>query len=517
MKKIQLVAMLALAVVLVNCKQSNNTATIANEPSIAERISQERSEDAEIESKIDDLISKMSLTEKVGQMTQVNETFFAANNTNNEATGVKAELIDEEKFANTVKEYQVGSFFTGGTRNAEEWVEISKMLQEINLENQLNKIPFIFGVDHIHGANYLANGTIFPHAINLGATFNPSFSYYAGEVTAQETADLGHHWNFAPVLGIGKQKKWPRLYETFGEDQLVASVMGAEYIKGIQGVTTKTGRKQAGCAKHFIGYSIPNSGWDRTPVEIGAQTFQEVLVPSFQASFDAGALTTMINGGEINGIPVHASYYHLTTLLRDQMGFKGVALTDYRDIIKLHTEHFVTENEKESTYVAIQSGIDMSMTPVTLNFPIHLKELVEEGRITEERIDLSVRRILRLKFQLGLFEKAMPTSESIAEIGSPDKRDKSRKAAEESIVLLKNENDVLPLSDPKKIVLAGPNADKVNPLSGGWTFIWQGNDEAQYPESFKTLEETLIEEFSGSQVVSAQYSTLKMQPKELMP
>jgi len=477
------------------------------ELSISDRIAAERSSDLEMERKIDDLIASMSFEEKVGQMTQLNEAFFDIKNSNDDATGTQSNVIDSLKAAQTLEKYQIGSFLTGGTRDAEKWVEIIKQLQQINMKVSISKIPFIFAVDQVHGSNYLNNGTIFPHGINIGASFNPQFAYDMGSVTTREIAHIGHHWNFAPILGIGRQKLWPRLYETFGEDTHLSSIMGASYIKGQQ--ETMVGPyKVAACAKHYIGYSVPEQGWDRTPAEIAPQTLQEVFIPSFQKAIDENVLTVMINSGDVNGEPVHASYHFLTKLLRDQQGFKGVAITDYRDIIKLHTEHFITENEKESTYLSIMAGIDMSMTPKTTDFCDHLIELVEEGRITEERLDLSVRRILRVKFQIGLFDNPYPTNEYIDLIGSEDHHSKAREATEESLVLMKNENDLLPLSRSQKILLAGPNADLKKVLAGGWTYSWQGDDESKYPENMPTLLDGLKKEFGDGNVTLSNAKSL---------
>jgi len=489
------------------CNSPDNVET-AKEMTIAERIQSERTDDEAVEQKIDELIDKMSVTEKVGQMTQVNEAFFGVSSEDAAGTGAQAKVLDSVKVVNTIREFQIGSFLAGGERTPEKWMAIVKKLQEINMAESESEIPIIFAVDHVHGSNYLSNGTIFPHEINLGATFQPQFSYDMGYVTAREIAHLGHHWNFAPILDIGQEKLWPRIYETFGEDTHVAAVMGAEYIKGLQ-ETTVGPYRVAGCAKHYLGYSIPGDGWDRSPVEISPQTLQEIFVPSFEAAFDAGAMTAMINSGEINGVPVHASYYYLTTMLRDQLGFEGVAITDYLDIIKLHTEHFVTENEKESTYKAIMAGVDMSMTPTTTDFCVHLRELVEEGRIPEERLDLSVRRILRLKFQLGLFDTPYPTDEYLDLVGSEEHHAQAKAAAEESIVLMKNDEGLLPLSSPNKIVLAGPNANLRNVLAGGWTYSWQGNDESMYLEEMKTLFQGMQEEFGSGNVVLAVKGQLK--------
>lgn len=467
--------------------------------SIFERIAHERSDNDIMEDFIDSLLLRMTIVEKIGQMTQLNEAFFAVGESNVVGTGGQAEVIDSAKLAATIEEYQVGSFLTGGTRTPDEWYDIGLRLQEVNLLHSRNKIPIIFGIDHVHGANFLSSGTVFPHQINIGATFNPQYAYEMGRITAMETAPLGHHWNFAPVLGIGIMKSWPRLYETFGEDTYLGTVMGVNYITGLQENSTG-GYRMAACAKHFIGYSVPNSGWDRTEADISPQRLYEMLYPPFQEAIKNGVMTVMANSGSVNGIPVHASEYYLTEMLRGRMGFEGVVITDYQDIIKLNTLHKVTYNEKESTYTAVMAGIDMAMTPTTTDFCDYLMELVEEGRIPEERIDLSVKRILRLKYELGLFDNPYPTLSYIDSIANETSVKAAKDAAAESIVLMKNERGVLPLYRPGRLTVIGANADSKMALCGGWSFSWQGNDESVYPDSMHTVLSALETEFENTNV-----------------
>jgi len=457
---------------------------------------------------IDSLMLRMTLVEKIGQMTQLNEAFFGVDENTVVGTGGQAPVIDSVKLAGVISKYQIGSFLTGGTRTAREWYEIGYRLQSINLENTNNKIPILFGIDYVHGTNYLSGGTIFPHNINLGASFNPDLARQTGIYTAREAAFLGHRWNFAPVLDIGENKLWPRFYETFGEDTYLASIMGSEYIHGLQ-ETWVGPYSMAACAKHFVGYSLPQSGWDRTPVEISRQRLQEVLIPPFRSAIQAGVKTLMVNSGEINGVPVHASYYYLTTVLRDQLRFEGVVVTDYMDIIKLYKEHKVAENEKEATYMAVIAGIDVSMTPTSIDFCNYLKELVEEGRIPEERIDLSVMRILRLKYRLGLFDHPFPSDQYFDEIGTDEAHQAARNAAAESIVLLKNERNVLPMIRPGRLVVAGANADSRMALCGGWTYTWQGDDPEDYTDSIKTVVEALKEEYENTTVVLTDEKSLR--------
>ena len=478
-----------------------------------ERITLERTDDNVMEEFIDSLIDNMSLTAKVGQMIQVNETFFAPDAGTSQTTGTQAELIDTAKVASVISQYQIGSFLSGGMRTGREWYTIIDELQKLNMRYSENHIPMIFGIDHVHGTNYLTNGTIFPQEINIAATFNPSYSFKMGEYTAKEAAAIGHNWNYAPILGLGVNKLWPRLYETFGEDTYLAATMGAAYIHGLQ-ETTVGPYHMAATAKHFLGYPYTGTGWDRSPAQISPQGLQEFQVPTFKAAIDAGVYTVMINSAEINGTPVHASHHFLTDMLRDQLGFHGVAITDWMDIIKLNTEHFVTENEKESTYKAIMAGVDMSMPPTTVDFCKYLKELVEEGRIPMERIDLSVRRILRLKYKLGLFSHPYPSDQYLDQIGTPEAHEASRKAAAESIVLIKNDRNTLPLYHPSKLVLAGMNANLKMSLCGGWTYSWQGNDEKMYPDSMETVYTAVKKEFENSRVVLANAASLRYQASD---
>ena len=496
----------AMVLLSIGCK--NRYSTDPRDLSVFERLAHEQTDDDKMEDFIDSLMQRMTLVEKIGQMAQLKEAFFRLDSDTAVGTGGQALVIDSVKLSDIISTYQVGSFSMGGTRTAREWYEIGYRLQSINMAYSNNKIPIIFAIEHVHGTNYLKEGTIFPHNMNLGATFNPIYAGQMGEFTTREAAHLGHHWNFAPTLDVGEEKRWARLYETWGEDPHVASIMGSEYIRGLQ--ETQVGPySMAACAKHFVGYSLPSSGWDRSPVEISKQRLQEVLIPPFKAAIRADVMTVMANSGEINGKPVHTSYYYLTTLLRDQLGFEGVLITDYMDIIKLYKEHKVVDNEKEATYMAITAGIDMSMTPTTIDFCNNLKELVEEDRIHEERIDLSVKRILRLKYKLGLFDHPYPSDLYSNEIGSQEAQQAAKYAAEESIVLMKNERNVLPLIRPGRLVVAGMNADSRMALCGGWTYTWQGNDEMNYPDSIKTVVEALKAEYENTTIVQTDAQGLR--------
>lgn len=450
--------------------------------------------DAPIHDRVEDLLNRMTVYEKIGQMTQLNITMI--NTTGNQRDVV----LDEEKARNLIRNHHIGSFLNGEAVSPKTWFTFMNKLTHLAIEESRLDIPVIYGIDHMHGASYLDESTIFPQNINLGATFNPVHAFETGWVTAYETADLGHHWGFAPVLDLGVNPLWPRQWETYGEDPYLVSVMGRSYIEGYQGNEEIAPYNLAATGKHFLAYSDPRTGWDRSPVQLSMQAIHEFHRPAFQAAVDAGVKSMMVNSGEINGVPVHASRELLTGLLRDEMGFEGVVITDWGDIEKLVNFHFVAENFKEAVYQVVNAGIDVSMTPLNLDFNISLKELVDEGRITEERLDESVRRILRLKFELGLFEHPYPRQDRLDRIGTEESRLKSFKAARESIVLLRNENQVLPANDPELIILAGLSADSKRNLSGGWTLAWQGGAEEQYPDDMHTIYTALQAEYPNSDI-----------------
>ncbi|WNJ21608.1 glycoside hydrolase family 3 N-terminal domain-containing protein [Pontibacter sp. G13] len=458
----------------------------------------------EIEARVQSLLEQMTLPEKVGQMTQITHSAVLEEVILNEDGSPGDDFsLDPNKVETLVRDYHIGSFLNGIAVSAEEWYAYSQTVQETNLRTHRLQIPIIYGIDHMHGTNYVDNATIFPHRLNLAATFDPAHSAAEARVIGRESADLGHPWIFAPVLDIGRNPHFPRFYETYGEDPILCSRMGAAFVEALQDHDDIAPYKQAACAKHFIGYSDPRSGWDRGPAEISDQTLYEFFVPPFRAAVDAGVKTFMINGGEINGIPVHASYRLLTGLLREELGFEGVAVTDWEDVIRLHTVHRVAETPKEAVYIAIMAGVDMSMTPFTTEFCDLLVELVEEGRIPMERIDLSVARILRLKFDLGLFDHPYPRNDRFDRIKAPEHVAASLQAARESLVLMTNDG-TLPLTSGKRVLLGGPQADSKQVLAGGWTLRWIPDREEQlYPEDMHTLYTAMQESLGEDQVILA--------------
>ena len=453
-----------------------------------------RNPELTVSERVEDLLKRMSLYEKIGQMTQLDITVI---NTTGEQKDV---VLDPDKARELIRNHHIGSFLNGEAVPARTWYEFMRELTRIAVEETRLGIPVIYGIDHIHGASYLEGATIFPQGINIGASFNPEHARNVGSVTATEAAELGHHWIFAPVLDLGVNPLWARLWETYGEDPYLAGVMGAAYVDGLQNNTAVSPRKVAATAKHFLGYSDPKSGWDRTPAHLPMQQIHEFHRPSFQKAVDAGLKTVMTNSGEINGVPVVASHDILTRLLRDQMGFEGVIVTDWDDIGKLVNFHYTADNFKKATYDAVMAGVDMSMTPLHLDFNSSLLELVEEGRIPEKRIDESVRRILRLKFELGLFEHPYPRDDRFDRIGCRENRRKALDAARESMVLLKNDNRVLPVEKPARIGVLGPSAHSRRNLCGGWTIAWQGGKESRYPDTIHTVYSALTDEFPEAEV-----------------
>jgi len=487
------------------CNGSGKRETPAGKDlSPVERRKAERSKDDAIEKKVEDLLSQMTLEEKIGQMVQINNSEIVTSANWGAGSELSIETkVDTAKLGALLRKYHVGSFLNGIAVSPTVWYEFYKDLQEHNLRISRLKIPIIYGVDHMHGPNYVEGATIFPHAINTAATYNNQFPADMAHVTAIETADVGHQWLFAPVLDLSRTPLWGRFYETLGESPYVAATMGSIYVKTVQNDSAIAPYKIGATAKHFFAYSDPKYGWDRGPVDVSEQALYEFHLPSFKAAIAAGIKTVMINSGELNGEPVHASHWVLTELLRDQLKFTGVAVTDWEDIIRLYRNHRVAENEKEATYKAIMAGVDMAMTPYTTTFCDYLRELVKEGRISEERIDLSVSRVLRLKLELGLFEHPLPRNDRFNRVGAPENRAKALEAARESIVLMKNDGALPLAAGIKDIVVAGPVANLKRPLGGGWTLRWMANDDSIYPKDMLTVYTALQKEFAGSSVTLA--------------
>ena len=447
---------------------------------------------------INGLIDKMTIEEKVGQMTQINLGFLSSSIDQHDG---KVKQIDDKKLEDAILKYHVGSILnTAGTAyTVEKWHKILSKIQNIALKSE-HKIPVLYGIDAIHGVTYTKGSTLFPHNIGLAATRNPSLARQIAQVTAKETRASGIRWNFDPVLDLGRNPLWPRFCETFGEDPLIVSKMGEEIIKGYEGDGLSNYTSVSSCMKHFIGYSDPKSGKDRTEAYISDITLWQKHIPSFKAAVEAGASTIMINSSMINDIPVHSSYELLTNLLRKKLGFEGMIVTDWEDIIRLHERHKIASNPREAVKIAIQAGIDMSMVPNSFSFCNHLIDLVKDGEIQEERIDSSVRRILELKMKLGLFENPYPEEKAVDNFGLKEYQSLALKSARESLVLLKNKNNVLPLSKDKKYLLLGPAANCLSALNGCWSYSWQGDREEVYPENGRTILDVFKQRFKPDQI-----------------
>lgn len=450
--------------------------------------------------KIDLLIKEMSIEQKVGQMTQLNLGFLSSSVDQHDG---KLKNIDENKLKKAIENYHVGSILnTAGTAySIEKWHKILTQIQDIALQTKL-KIPIIYGIDAIHGVTYTKGSTLFPHNIGLAATRNPMLANQIASVTAKETRASGIRWNFDPVLDVGRNPLWPRFCETFGEDPFLVSSMGSELIKGYEQDGLSNITAVSSCMKHFIGYSDPKSGKDRTEAYISDITLWQKHIPSFRAAIDAGASTIMINSSMINDIPVHSSYELLTELLRNKLGFKGMIVTDWEDIIRLHERHKIASNPREAVKMAINAGIDMSMVPNSYSFCEHLIDLVKTGEISENRIDASVRRILKLKRDLGLFDNPYPEKEAVKNFGLEEYQSLALKAARESIVLMKNQENLLPLPKDKKYLLLGPGANCLSALNGCWSYSWQGDNEEVYPKNGKTILDVFRARFNKDQILS---------------
>lgn len=435
------------------------------------------------EERAKDLLGRMSLDEKIGQMTQLCASSITLD-------GTKKLDLNLSKIRSYIIQEHVGSFLSG-TGKAEKWIEFIRGIQEVAVKETRLGIPILFGMDNVHGSNYTDEGTMLPHNLTLSCSFDAKLAYQAAQLTALESIGLGHIWNFAPVLDVGKNPWWPRLYETFGEDPLVCARFGSAFVSGFQAYKEKDLAQGASCAKHFIGYSDPKSSWDRTPSEIPDQQLYEVFVPPFRAAFRAGVKTLMVNSGELNGEPVHGSKKWLHEQLRKNLGFDGVVLTDIKDILKMVEMHRAYENEEDATLAAIDAGIDMSMACSNTDFIRIMKKLVTEGKISENRINQSVQRILKLKFELGLFEFPYPKTASLKNMSRPEHYRQALEAAKESIVMLENQ-DVLPLKpEMKHIAIAGPGAHSRRMLNGAWTLEWLGAEEERQPAATVTLLEAL--------------------------
>ncbi len=452
----------------------------------------------EIEKRVKDLLAKMTIEEKIGQMTQV--TLQAVSKV--QGTKNQAHQIDDAKLEEAIKKYHVGSILNvyDAAHSIDYWHEIINKIQNIATKETRLGIPVIYGIDAIHGTTYTKGGTLFPQAISMAATWNKELEKEAGKITAYETRASGIPWNFYPVMDIGRQPLWPRLWETFGEDVYLAQQMGVSYILGAQGDDISASDKIATCLKHYVGYSFPINGKDRTPAWISERMLREYFLPTFEAGILAGAPTIMVNSSEVDGIPGHANYHLLTEVLRNELNFKGFVVSDWEDIARLHTRDKLAATPKEAVKIAVMAGVDMSMVPYDFSFYNYLLELAKEGSVPMWRIDEAVSRILKVKFQLGLFENPYPNKELAKNFACKEFTNTNLDAARESIILTKNQGNILPLSKNIRILVTGPTADMLSVLNGGWTITWQGNEETLYPQEKNTVLEAIRNKVGGQNV-----------------
>lgn len=447
------------------------------------------------QAKIETLLSKMTLEEKVGQMAQITLDVIGKGKSRFESD--EPFTLDKAAMDKALIQYHVGSVLNTSNNRArtpQVWYKIISEIQDVAIKKGKNKIPVIYGVDEVHGATYTAGATMFPQQIGQAATFNRSLVKNGASITAYETRASSIPWNFAPILDLGADPRFPRQWESFGEDPYVVTELGKAAVKGYEGDDNNVANpyKVATSLKHFLGYQTPTTGKDRTPSFISDQALREYHLPQFKAAVEAGAHTVMINSGIINGIPVHSNYNIVTKLLKEELGFKGLVVTDWGDIENLFKRDHIAKDDKEAIMLAINAGIDMSM--IAYNYEVfcdNLIALVKEGKVKQERIDDAVRRILLVKFATGLFEKPTTNPKDYPKFASKEFQTAAYNTAAESITLLKNTNNILPLKKGMKLLVAGPNANSMRTLNGAWTYSWQGEKVEEFAKDYNTILEAL--------------------------
>lgn len=461
--------------------------------------------DPQIEQQVEAVLSKMTLDEKIGQMTEL-------------AIDVLGDFddgefkLDDAKLNKAIAEFKVGSFLNAPgpvAQSREKWQEIIGKIQAVSMKEI--GIPCIYGLDQTHGTTYTLDGTLFPQNINIAASFNPELAYEAARVTAYETRAANCPWTYSPTVDMARDPRWSRVWENFGEDCLVNSIMGSSAVRGYQGDDPNhiPVDRVATSVKHYMGYSMARTGKDRTPAYISVSDLREKCFAPFKECVEAGALTIMVNSGSINGVPVHADYELLTKWLKEDLNWDGMLVTDWADINNLYTREHIAANKKEAIQIAINAGIDMAMEPYDLSFCTLLKELVQEDKVPMSRIDDAVRRILRLKFRLNLFDCPNTSSEDYPLFGSSEHAKLALCAAEESEVLLKNKDNILPLAKGKKILVTGPNANSMRCLNGGWSYSWQGHLADRFADKYNTIYEALCNKFGADNIRLEQGVTYK--------
>ena len=459
---------------------------------------------SDIDKEVDDMLKLMTLDEKVGQMTQINLTVIAKG-PNKWSSSFPLE-IDPKKTKKAIVDYKVGSVLNTINNTAQKpkvWFKTISDIQSYAIDSTEMKIPIIYGIDAIHGTTYTDGATMFPQQITTAASWNPENAYNMALVCAYETRASSIPWNFSPVLDLGLDPRFPRQFETFGEDPLIVERFGDAMIKGYQGDKNDVSNKYnvAACMKHFVGYQAVISGKDRTPAYIPDNVLSEYHIEPFKKAIESGAKTIMINSGLINGFPVHADYNLMINVLRNKLGFQGVILTDWEDIRKLHDRDKVAKNQREAIKIAINAGIDMSMVPYEYeHFIKNLKSLVEEGEVSMERINDAVKRILKLKLELDLFNNPVTNYEEYDDFGSKKHHQLAYKSASESITLLKNNDDILPLKGNSRILVTGPNANNMRTLNGAWTYSWQGELTDDFAGEYNTIYESIRNTYGSNNV-----------------
>lgn len=461
--------------------------------------------DEALERRVQERLSSMSLDEKIGQMLELNLDIMG--HIAPDGNGGITWVLNEEMLDTTVRKYKVGSILNApATRAAtvEQWQYWIPLIQEKSI--QYIGIPTVYGLDNNHGVTYVQGGTLFPQPINLAASFNTDLATEGARVCAYESRAADCPWVYNPVLDLGRDPRWSRIWESFGEDPLVNSRMGVAEIRGYQGDDPNHlgPYNVATSVKHYMAYGAPFSGKDRTPAYVAPFMLREKYFDPFKDAIQAGALTVMVNSGSINGVPVHASHEYLTEWLKDGLNWDGMIVTDWADINNLYTRERVARDKKDAIRIAVNAGIDMSMDPYSVDFCILLKELVEEGAVSMERIDDAAARILRLKYRLGLFETPNTGGEGYELFGSEEFAQKALRTAEESEVLLKNENNTLPIAAGTKILLTGPNANQMRCLNGGWSYTWQGSNAEDLAEPYNTIYEAMCNKFGADNIVLEQ-------------
>ena len=454
--------------------------------------------DPKIEAQVEQTLKKLTLEEKIGQMMELVTDLFGANDKN----GVF--YIDEHKTDSILSRYKIGSILNAPNTcapTAKQWEKYIAQIQKISMKRI--GIPCVFGLDQNHGSTYTQDGTLFPQNINVAATFNREIARRSAEATAYETRAVSIPWTYSPTVDLGRDARWPRIWENFGEDCYLSSEMGKEMVYGFQGEDPNNIDQYhiATSMKHFMGYGVPWTGKDRTPAYISPADLREKHFAPFLAGLQAGALTVMVNSASVNGMPMHANKDILTGWLKEETGWDGVLITDWADINNLYTREMVAKDKKDALRIAINAGIDMIMEPYSCDACGYLVELVKEGKIPMSRIDDACRRVLRMKYRLDLFKNPTQKLKNYPKFGGQEFAKLALEGATESMVLLKNEGNILPLQHGKKILLTGPNANQMRCLDGGWSYTWQGHRADEFAGKYNTIYEAFCNEYGKENVI----------------